>query len=73
LEARLKEFGSTLEPALVEMSEMLPIRQEAAEMYASQIISSFGDKTSMFQAMENYTHSIRPVETVHLERFWTVR
>lgn len=73
LEARLKEFGNTLEPALVEMSEMLPIRQEAAEMYASQIAANFADKTSMFQAMDNYTHSIRPVETVHLERFWTAR
>ena len=73
LEARLKEFGNTLEPALVEMSEMLPMRLEAAEMYASQIAGNFADKTSMFQAMENYTHSIRPVETVHLERFWTAR
>jgi LmbE family N-acetylglucosaminyl deacetylase len=73
LEARLKEFGNTLEPALVEMSEMLPVRQEAAEMYASQIAPNFGDKTSMFQAMDKYTHSIRPVETVHLERFWTAR
>ena len=73
LEARLKEFGNTLEPALVEMSEMLPVRLEAAEMYASQIASNFGDKTSMFEAMENYTHSIRPVETVHLERYWTAR
>jgi LmbE family N-acetylglucosaminyl deacetylase len=73
LEARLKEFGNTLEPALVEMSEMLPVRLEAAEMYASQIAANFSDKTSMFQAMETYAHSIRPVETVHLERFWTTR
>lgn len=73
LEARLKEFGNTLEPALVEMSEMLPVRQEAAEMYVSQVAPNFGDKTAMFQAMENYTHSIRPVETVHLERYWTAR
>lgn len=73
LEARLKEFGNTLEPALVEMSEMLPVRQEAAEMYVSQVAPNFGDKIAMFQAMENYTHSIRPVETVHLERYWTAR
>ena len=73
LEARLKEFGGTLEPALVEMSEMLHLRQEASEMYSSQIALNFADKTSMFQSMENYSHSIRPVQTVMLERFWTVR
>jgi hypothetical protein len=70
---RLKEFGGTLEPALVEMSEMLHLRQEASEMYASQIQVNFGDKQSMFQAMNDYTHGIRPVQTVHLERYWTAR
>jgi LmbE family N-acetylglucosaminyl deacetylase len=73
LEDRLNEFGGTLEPALVEMSEMLPLRQEASEMYASQIQLNFADKVSMFQAMDDYTHGIRPVQTVHLERYWTAR
>jgi LmbE family N-acetylglucosaminyl deacetylase len=73
LEARLKEFGGTLEPALVEMSEMLHLRQEASEIYSSQIQSNFTDKASMFQTMEDYSHSIRPVQTVLLERFWTTR
>jgi LmbE family N-acetylglucosaminyl deacetylase len=73
LEERLQEFGGTLEPALVEMSEMLHLRQEAAEMYASQIELNFGDKATMFKVMDDYTHSIRPVETVHLERYWTAR
>lgn len=73
LEERLKEFGGTLEPALVEMSEMLHLRQEAAEMYASQIQLNFGNKATMFKAMEDYTHGIRPVQTVHLERYWTAR
>jgi len=73
LEARLKEFGGTLEPALVEMSEMLHLRQEASEMYSSQITSNFADKASMFQSMEDFSHSIRPVQTVLLERFWTAR
>jgi hypothetical protein len=27
----------------------------------------------MFRAMRNYAHSIRPVETIHLERYWTAR
>jgi LmbE family N-acetylglucosaminyl deacetylase len=73
LEDRLNEFGGTLEPALVEMSEMLPLRQEASEMYASQIQLNFADKLSMFQAMDDYTRGIRPVQTVHLERYWTAR
>ncbi len=70
---RLRELGGTLEPTLVEMSEMLHLRQEAAEMYASQIQANFGDKATMFKAMDDYTHGIRPVETVHLERYWTAR
>ncbi len=73
LEERLQEFGGTLEPALVEMSEMLHLRQEASEMYSSQIQSNFADKASMFQSMEDYSHGIRPVQTVHLERYWTAR
>ncbi len=73
LEDRLQEFGGMLEPALVEMSEMLPLRQEASEIYSSQIQLNFPDKTSMYQYMEDYSHGIRPVQTVHLERYWTPR
>lgn len=73
LESRLQEFGGSLEPALVEMSEMLPLRQEASEMYSSQIQLNFPDKTSMYQNMEDYSHGIRPTQTVHLERYWTPR
>ncbi|WP_069805595.1 PIG-L deacetylase family protein [Thermogemmatispora onikobensis] len=73
LERRLHEFGDTLEPAYVEMSELLPLRQEASQMYASQIAAIFGDKESMSKLMDEYTHNIRPVETVHLERYWTPR
>ncbi len=73
LEERLNEFGGTLEPTLVEMSEMLHLRQEASEMYVSQIQLNFGDKASMFKAMDDYSHGIRPVQTVHLERYWTAR
>ena len=71
LEARLQELGGTLEPAFVEMSEMLHLRQEASEMYASQIQLNFRDRDEMYRLMRDYTHSIRPVETVHLERYWT--
>jgi LmbE family N-acetylglucosaminyl deacetylase len=70
---RLDEFGNNLEPGLVEMSEMLPLRQEASAKYASQIASNFGDQTTLFQTIASYSHGIRPVETVHLERYWTER
>ncbi len=70
---RLEEFGNLLEPGLVEMSEMLPQRLQAAARYTSQTNLNFGDENSMFKSMTSYTHSIRPVETVHLERYWTAR
>ncbi len=73
LEDRLQEFGGTLEPALVEMSEMLHLRQEGSEMYSSQIQLNFTDKASMYQSIEDYSHGIRSVLTVHLERYWTAR
>jgi LmbE family N-acetylglucosaminyl deacetylase len=72
LQERLKFFGNTLEPALVEMSEMLPLRQEASAMYASQIELNFENKAAMLKSIATYTHSIRPVQTIHLERYWTV-
>jgi len=73
LEARKQELGIAFEPTLVEMSEMLPIRVAAAEMYASQVGPIFTNKEALEHAITNYTHSIRPVETVHLERYWTAR
>ncbi len=73
LEQRLRQLGEALEPAYVEMSEMLPQRIEAAERYASQIDLNFGSLAKMHQAINDYTYSIRPVHTVHLERFWTPR
>ncbi|MBV9230094.1 MAG: PIG-L family deacetylase [Chloroflexi bacterium] len=73
LDARLKELGGTLELALVEMSEFLPVRLAAADIYATQIGVNFGNQEAMHKAMESYTHGIRPVETVYLERYWTAR
>ncbi len=73
LEIRKRELGEALEPSLVEMSEMFPLRLEASDMYASQIGPNFGDREAMHRAMDTYTHSIRPVETVRLERYWTAR
>ena len=73
LEARIKDLGGAMEPAYVEMSEMLPIRLEAADFYTSQIQVNFGDRVRMHRIMEDYTHGIRPIQTVHLERYWTTR
>lgn len=71
LEARKQELGLPLEPTLVEMSEMLPIRIAAAEMYASQATANFGSNEALKRSITDYTHNIRPIETVHLERYWT--
>jgi LmbE family N-acetylglucosaminyl deacetylase len=73
LAERLEELGNTLEPGLVEMSEMLPLRLQAAAKYTSQTDLNFADEPSMFKEMTRYTHNIRPVETVHLERYWSFR
>ena len=73
LQKRIEELGASYEPNLVEMSEFLPARQEASKMYASQIITHFGSQEDLVQGMHKYTHSIRPVETVHLERYWVAR
>ncbi len=70
-EERIQELGEALEPALVEVSEMLPYRLEAAEMYTSQIGPNFGDAATMHKEIDAYTHNIRPVETIRLERYWT--
>jgi len=50
---------------------MLPIRVAAAEMYSSQVAANFGSNETLQRTTTNYTYSIRPVETVHLERYWT--
>lgn len=73
LEERIDELGVEMDPAYVEMSEMLPLRLEAADCYATQTTLNFANQAAMHRSMEEYTHSIRPVQTVHLERYWTAR
>ena len=70
LQARLQELGGAMEPAYVEVSEMLPLRQQASEMYATQIQNNFGSAENMRRRMYDYSHGIRPVQTVCLERYW---
>lgn len=71
LEARLQELGNAFDPALVEVSEFIPARQAAASMYATQTQQNFSGEEAMHKAIAQYTHGIRPVETVDLERYWT--
>ncbi|MBV9690363.1 MAG: PIG-L family deacetylase [Ktedonobacteraceae bacterium] len=73
VQARLNELGGAFEPRLVEMSEMLPLRLEATKLYVSQIAPQFEDIEKMRRAIATYTHTIRPVETVHLERYWVAQ
>jgi LmbE family N-acetylglucosaminyl deacetylase len=73
LQARLGQLGTNFEPNFVEMSEYSLVRQEASAAYASQISTIFGNKDAMYQLIDHYSQSIRPVETICLERYWTVR
>ncbi|GCE24599.1 GlcNAc-PI de-N-acetylase [Dictyobacter alpinus] len=73
LEARLQELGGEFEYNLVEVSEMIPLKIEAASMYRSQITSNFVSQEAMQKDMDNYAKNIRPVETVRLERYWVAR
>ena len=73
LQKRIEELGANYEPNLVEMSEFLPARVEASKMYNSQITTNFGSQEKLVQGIDKYTHSIRPVETVRLERYWVAR
>lgn len=73
LEARLKELGSAYEQMLVEVSEFIPARVAAADMYTSQTLQNFSSQEAMHDAITQYVHGIRPVETVNLERYWLPR
>ncbi|GCE21000.1 PIG-L deacetylase family protein [Dictyobacter kobayashii] len=73
LEARIQELGSDFEYTLVEISEMMPLKLEAADMYRSQIDSNFGSREAMHKAIDTYAKNIRPVETIRLERYWVTR
>lgn len=73
LEARLQELGSPFEYTLVEVSEMMNMKKEAANMYTSQTTANFGTTEDMYKAMDSYAYSIRPTETIRLERYWVAR
>lgn len=72
-EKRIQELGGNYEAALVEVSEMLPLKIEAADAYQSQINNNFANQEAMHKAIEGYAQAIRPVETIRLERYWKIR
>ena len=39
----------------------------------SPCVATFNSKANMRKTVDEYTHNIRPVHTVRLERFWTTR
>jgi len=73
LEARLRELGGNLEPELVEISQLLANKVEAASRYKSQVPGLFGNVRQMQDAFATYHHSIRPVSTIQIERSWAFR
>lgn len=71
LQSRLKELGNAMKPILVEISETLHLRQEAAAMYASQVRINFGSKEVMQRNIKDYSFSIHPTRSTPMERYWT--
>lgn len=87
LEQRLKAAGWTLEADLIDISETLHMRQRAAEMYGSQVKMNFENiartyssqmkisldsRKALYKIIHDYTRSIHPDKTVHVERYWSV-
>jgi hypothetical protein len=70
LRKRLRELDHPLKPILVEVAETLPLRQAAAEMYASQVKINFGNQDAMRSAIYDYSFGIHPLRSMALERYW---
>lgn len=72
LQRRLRELGGNLKPVMVEISESMHLRLQAAEAYASQVELNFCSRELMHKAMKDYTRSIHPDRRGYTERYWTV-
>ncbi|WP_376794734.1 PIG-L deacetylase family protein [Thermogemmatispora sp.] len=72
LRKRLQELGVTMQPQLVEISDTLTLRQQAAGLYASQVRINFGSPAALYQSIEGYSSQISPKRGAHMERFWRV-
>ncbi|GER85281.1 MAG: PIG-L family deacetylase [Thermogemmatispora sp.] len=70
LKKRLQELGFMMQPQLVEISDTLALRQQAASLYASQVRINFGTAATLYQSIECYSSQISPKQGAHVERFW---
>nr|BBH95738.1 GlcNAc-PI de-N-acetylase [Thermogemmatispora argillosa] len=70
LRKRLREVGIAMQPHLVEISDTLALRQQAASLYASQVRINFGSSEALYQSIECYSSRISPKPGTHVERFW---
>jgi LmbE family N-acetylglucosaminyl deacetylase len=70
LSRRLREFGLNLKPLLIEISDVLLLRQKAAEMYAMQIKLNFGSLIKLHRSIEYYSKYVAGNSGHHAERYW---
>ncbi len=70
LKRRLREVGVIMQPQLVEVSDTLALRQQAASLYASQVRMNFGSAATLYRSIECYSSQISPKQGAHVERFW---
>ncbi len=70
LKKRLREVGISMQPQLVEISDTLALRQQAASLYASQVRINFGSAATLYRSIECYSGQISSKQGTHVERFW---
>ena len=60
-----------MEPELVEISGLVPTKEDAILQYASQVPQLFGNEEKMRQMLRQYSASLRRTYPgVTLERYW---
>jgi LmbE family N-acetylglucosaminyl deacetylase len=71
LEARQRELGIPMEPALVEISGTMRAKEEAIAQYTSQVPQLFGTQDRMRQSLRTYSGSLRRAYPgIEVERYW---
>jgi len=70
LRALANETGSVLKTTQHDVNDVLHLRQEASERYASQVALNFGSVETMYHAIEEYALALHPARQTALERFW---
>lgn len=71
LDGRQRELGMPMEPEVVEISGTMRLKEEAIELYASQVPRLFGSEERMRQMVNGYASSLRRAQPgLQLERYW---